>query len=84
MSFKNFGGWLLTERGRQTCFGLSCLAGITTLSVKYLPNTFFLDTYKDVIRLYKLNIEYYFKLVEENCAIIIFLGMACPYQFQKK
>lgn len=53
MNFKGVGDFFLTQRGRQLCFGLTCVAGLGVCTIKYLPNTFFLDQYRDVVRLYK-------------------------------
>ncbi|KAI4469906.1 hypothetical protein MML48_1g14533 [Holotrichia oblita] len=51
--FKGFGDFLLTQRGKRFCFGLVCTTTAGTILAKYFPNTFFLEQYRDVVRLYK-------------------------------
>lgn len=53
MKFLRFGKWLLTEKGRTFLF---YAAGTTTTGIMlahFVPNTFLLDQYLNIIQYYK-------------------------------
>ncbi|GJQ76991.1 hypothetical protein Trydic_g15186 [Trypoxylus dichotomus] len=53
MVLERFANFLLTPKGKNLCFGLAFTAGAGVFSLKFFPNTFLLDQYRDVVRLYK-------------------------------
>ncbi|KRT81873.1 hypothetical protein AMK59_5928 [Oryctes borbonicus] len=53
MVLRRFADYLLTPNGKRVCFGLAFTAGAVVFNAGFMPNTFFLDNYRDVVRLYK-------------------------------
>ncbi|XP_025836713.1 transmembrane protein 177 [Agrilus planipennis] len=48
-----FGSWLLTKKGKNFTAGAACTGIAGLMFIKVLPNTIFIDQYRDVLHFYK-------------------------------
>lgn len=53
MNFQRLSAWFLKDSGKQFVFGCAVATSIGIGCIQILPNTFFLDKYMEIIRLYQ-------------------------------